>query len=409
MAGRRSDAKTTLVLHVDLNRTCLMSDSSGNRSMEDTLNYLLSEVSYGSRCAASGWAPKSAAQPSSVKPESSSLINVSYKTFVDQKYPFASDKAGSPAAVELNRAAKAARQIAQNTFTHRGQPGELHAPTFNALLARMHFPETRKSAAVAASTTLAPGLLADTWAVGRYFLLPSYLELLLHLQESHLLDQVRIVYRTYGQDLEEVAKELDMFAAGQHPLFPEKSLDPRLTLRRPFSSFYRHGPRSCDALIAVGTMERSNELVGVDLDSFYAIRQVQTVKGFPQISDAMNKMLAEAPNRCLGLRDHYNWWQMNGESDDSGKLLLLPTAAIAQTIENNDDGDLIRHCFIDDHIEHNRAHIVDVRCSTSAGACVPFEESINRWIFRAEPFDAILDRNYFVKLVRRIMGVHMMT
>lgn len=36
-----------LVLHFDLNRTILMSDASGGRSMEDTVNYLLTEICWG--------------------------------------------------------------------------------------------------------------------------------------------------------------------------------------------------------------------------------------------------------------------------------------------------------------------------------------------------------------------------
>ena len=36
-----------IYLHFDLNRTVLMSDAAGGRSIEDTVNYLLAEVCYG--------------------------------------------------------------------------------------------------------------------------------------------------------------------------------------------------------------------------------------------------------------------------------------------------------------------------------------------------------------------------
>jgi len=197
-----------------------------------------------------------------------------------------------------------------------------------------------------------------------------------------------------------------VFAAGHHPMFPGRRLDPRLTLRRPFGNFYRRGPGSGDALLAVGTLERPDALdcTDADVDAFYqglsVAAAVQVHKGFPAIAAAVRAQLDVQPARSFGLRDHWNWWHANGESDDSGKpLLLSPAAAAAQ------DSDDV-HVFVDDHVEHDHAHIVDVRRATAAGEVVPFAESFNRVMFRAEPFDAIMDRGYFTKLVSRIMSVH---
>lgn len=40
-------APRRVVLHFDLNRTVLMSDAAGGRSMENTVDYLLSECTWG--------------------------------------------------------------------------------------------------------------------------------------------------------------------------------------------------------------------------------------------------------------------------------------------------------------------------------------------------------------------------
>lgn len=49
MATTTSAAATPrrVVLHFDLNRTVLMSDAAGGRTMENTVDYLLSECTWG--------------------------------------------------------------------------------------------------------------------------------------------------------------------------------------------------------------------------------------------------------------------------------------------------------------------------------------------------------------------------
>ena len=207
-----------------------------------------------------------------------------------------------------------------------------------------------------------------------------------------MIQHVRIVYRTFGQDLEEVAKELDVFSEGRHPLFPGKTLDPRLTLRRPFATFYRQGEGPCDTYLVIGTLKRPETPTCPDIDAFYANcnhdsdaaidRQVQVVKGFPAIASAIDEMLDREPKTSVGVRDHWDWWHANSESDSSGKPLLLAEGHSKMKM----------HCFIDDHIERDRAHIIDVRHADSVGDRVPFAECIGRWIFR-RAFDAISDHD----------------
>jgi hypothetical protein len=47
MSSSSIQKKRNIVLHFDLNRTILMSDAAGGRSMENTVNYLLSECTWG--------------------------------------------------------------------------------------------------------------------------------------------------------------------------------------------------------------------------------------------------------------------------------------------------------------------------------------------------------------------------
>lgn len=96
--------------------------------------------------------------------------------------------------------------------------------------------------------------------------------------------------------------------------------------------------------------------------------------------------------RSLALQDDYNYWAEHGESDNSGKLLFVDTAETPP----------FRHIFFDDNIERDRAHIVDARELRTMRA-LPFtgpRGTQGRWLVKAEPFEAILDEEYFIKALR---------
>ena len=84
--------KKIIYLNFDLNRTVLMSDAAGGRSMDDTVNYLLSEISYGkvesndentARWVATGEAKP---YPGNEVPDDRTLIT--YKAFGDNLYKY---------------------------------------------------------------------------------------------------------------------------------------------------------------------------------------------------------------------------------------------------------------------------------------------------------------------------------
>ena len=64
--------------------------------------------------------------------------------------------------------------------------------------------------------------------------------------------------------------------------------------------------------------------------------------------------------------------------------------------------------FFDDNIERDRAHIVDVR-DAKTYAPVPFEVSQGRYLRRVDPYQAILDREYYVKEVQAVLDLYMQT
>ena len=206
-----------IILNFDLNRTVLMSDAAGGRGMVDTLNYLLSEVCWGTiNPIHQRWEPsaQSIASPSSQSPLPNDTNVINYKKYVDSKYNYLVEgrdtiPEGFDNVSAYNKVQKKFRKNLHGTFTNKDQPGHLLVEHLNGLVDRMHMP---KEASAVAQQTSTNGLLHETWQLGLHFLLPSYINLLYHLSNNDKLKaHVSICYRTFGNDLYDVGKELAFF------------------------------------------------------------------------------------------------------------------------------------------------------------------------------------------------------
>lgn len=97
--------RRNVVLHFDLNRTVLMSDAAGGRTMENTVNYLLSECTWG-HAGADSWVCVS--ESSSIEPPASPVDVagplITYKQFVDDAHPYQSLQGDDKAAIDQIKA-----------------------------------------------------------------------------------------------------------------------------------------------------------------------------------------------------------------------------------------------------------------------------------------------------------------
>ena len=102
--------------------------------------------------------------------------------------------------------------------------------------------------------------------------------------------------------------------------------------------------------------------------------------------------------RSLALQDDYRFWAASGESDESGKVLIVDRAAGG----GGGDASHYRHIFFDDNIERDRAHIVDARFLRT-GEPLPFAGvggTQGRYLVKVEPYASIMDEDYFRKALR---------
>ncbi|KAG6958134.1 hypothetical protein JG687_00009580 [Phytophthora cactorum] len=412
--------RRSVVLHFDLNRTVLMSDAAGGRTMENTVDYLLSECSWGyvNPNRPSEWICVSGA--SSIEPpaaETNGHKLITYKQFVDDAHPYQSLAAAQGRDIDqikaVNKAAKKKRTALQSAFTGgEDAPGRRVRDSFKEVMEKLHFPMgEQREAAKQLAATMPKSRLQEAWSEGRYYLLPSFLQFLSYLSSPKVTEKemdVKLVFRTFGDDIVEVARELDLLVDGQHPVglpaLPERfrlKLEP--TARR-IGTFYRDGFEADGTALAVGTLTKvpfSSKLVeeGPSApNNFYATSdpEVKVIRGFQSIQETLNGMLQGAST--LALRDYWEWWSAHAEDGQYGKLLLIDDEKMGK------DDDVT--VFFDDHIEAHHPHIVDVR-DVRSGAPVDFEKSRGKYLQRVEPFAAITDPNYFTSLFEKFLSTAM--
>jgi hypothetical protein len=341
-----------LVLHFDINKTVIMRDPVQGITLEKMLNALLSECCYG--CAAGVPASFALSMETidtlwkAVPPfEPSVEPRQGFITYAD----FLEKTLGMP---------KKDRNALKGAFTASHHAGEAFRAHFEALYRDLTLPP---------GVTLPPSCPAD----GHFFIIPSFFRFLASLRHRDVV----LVFRTFGADLLHVAAEFNAFCSGLHPLFRDVHLDGtggspdfRLHVPKNTARFFRSKDHSA--------------LAFVDGDGL-----VDIAHGFREIYDALHARLADGI-QTMGIRDYFPFWGAEGESDTSGKLLLVDPS----------DPDY-HHVIFDDNVEFDRLHIIDVRDVTT-GEPIPFQCAFGRWVVRVEPFLAISDLDYFTKIVQQL-------
>jgi len=340
---------------MDINKTIIICDPVKGVGCDAMINALLSEACWGTwderplpsdaegkRNAASTWkfqiGPDTQAQ----------RVLVTYAELVE----------------DILKMEKTELQQLKNSFTDPEHPGEAVRETYLELQSALKLPDD-------VALPDAPNAVGE----GRYFLLPSFLKLILHLEERE--KHFRIVFRTFGIDIADVINEFNLFCTGAHPCFPSvpAGLKKRVvTLPSDSGEFYRDDTGLHFSMCA-------KVKGGVEL--------VQMFHGTARCAAAMHeKLFGDSPSFSMAVRDYFPFWRMSKESDDSGKPLLVESLS----------QDSVHHIFFDDNIERDRAHIVDAR-NVVNGESMPFAETQGVYLIKAEPLLAIKDPNYFISAV----------
>jgi hypothetical protein len=360
VSDRKADEERPfLQLHFDVNKTLVICDRATGKNEEEMVNSLLSECIWGrveGDSAAPVWKPFSLIQHPSIQKPAADCV--SYSEFLE-KVLYAPRKGDR----EYNDKQKKLSSEVKRLFTSEGQPGFPWAHDFAHLIEALTIPRTEEV----------------FYKKGKVFIVPAFFHLLRHLLD--LKWGFSLTIRTFGSDMLDVAEELNMFCTGRHPSFlgyradgTAGSRDMRLEAKE-FGTFYRDSDEPGVHLL-LGSLEQPTSVQAGFLSG------KTPISGFPDIW----KFLASRDRRVYGIRDFHPFWKLHQESDSSGKLLVVDTSDRS-----------VLPIFFDDNVERDRSHIVDVR--TLTGEPIPFAESVDHYIVKAEPLHAITDPNYFIKLV----------
>eukprot|EP01134_Creolimax_fragrantissima_P007197 CFRG7197T1 len=327
----------TLVLHFDINKTIIMQDAAANKSVEDTVNDILCDFTWGTIDLASAIPTWVACQhhPSIKPPDSEGRLVASYKTFVDRYYlPYSPLRSGETKKqmIERHCTVREKRRWMVSRFTNKGYAGEMFKKFYDRLLDRLRMESViDKSKSSQATADTAIDILDEEPPSSRpnkhssrkdvvaltpsedandtyHFIIPSFFDLILHLAQQAFHD----------------------FCDGKHPHYPHvpkllmtNRVPPHLQDSQQVAAMYRDSLDEEGTHFVVGTTLQPP--VGEGLDGYKNHEQTKDlpiVHGFENIYNTISTLLQSS--RVLGIRDHYEWWGMNEGRDNAGKLFLIP-------------------------------------------------------------------------------------
>eukprot|EP00405_Crypthecodinium_cohnii_P011723 CAMPEP_0206427692 /NCGR_PEP_ID=MMETSP0324_2-20121206/5194_1 /ASSEMBLY_ACC=CAM_ASM_000836 /TAXON_ID=2866 /ORGANISM="Crypthecodinium cohnii, Strain Seligo" /LENGTH=558 /DNA_ID=CAMNT_0053893025 /DNA_START=217 /DNA_END=1893 /DNA_ORIENTATION=+ len=347
-----------LVLHFDVNKTVVMRDSISKKSVDDIVNEVLADAAWGLEVDGQ-WA-LTALVPSVTRPPSkggSQLI--SYAEYLERHVPD-----------------KKSRSKQQSCFTMEGQPGYAFSD---------HAKRLRAGLRTADGT--------DVRVINAFF------ELLVFLKRQKR--SFCIVFRTFGEDLGEVAEEVNKFCEGRHPAFPDARFDGsdgEPDYRIPKEDYTRMGTfhRDDEALsLVMGTWEQPGEGKYKDVEnrsaSFYKDwPNAKVISGHAEVADYVEEMTSKPGS--IGLRDYFQFWKRHGRTSKGGKVLFVDKRMSSKT----------HSVFFDDNIRFNDAFIVQPLCRVELNRQLMTLPLLQTHLCRAEPLESIPDPLYFVKQLRRL-------
>uniref|UniRef100_A0A6B2L6Y9 Uncharacterized protein n=1 Tax=Arcella intermedia TaxID=1963864 RepID=A0A6B2L6Y9_9EUKA len=370
-----------MILHFDINKTIIISDPAGGKSVSECINGIIGEVVWGTKKALSAasadelkvslvidqwvWVPHNPRVVSVTDPSdgSTTFANFLHETL---KYP---PKTGTKEEqYKVVHEIKKKRDELTTTFTNPGKVGNMCRDLYDML----H-----------------KGLCPDVEINGvkttyEVYLLPSFLNLVTHLANQKR--KFTIIFRTFGTDIEPVIKAFNLFCEGKHPMYPnvrynQLPVDLRLTdeLKPTNLGFIFHKEESgTESLhLNIGTITKEDSKA--QLSGFKDIHQF--------FIDSAERSLKSGGS--LAIRDDYYWWASHNESAHAGKCNIFnPKDPQHHTI------------FLDDNYFPNRGQSI-LDCRDQNGEALPDSVAEAVYAIKVEPFDAISNPQYFIQVIQK--------
>eukprot|EP00929_Paragymnodinium_shiwhaense_P063873 TRINITY_DN31960_c0_g4_i1.p1 TRINITY_DN31960_c0_g4~~TRINITY_DN31960_c0_g4_i1.p1 ORF type:complete len:3718 (+),score=1051.51 TRINITY_DN31960_c0_g4_i1:107-11260(+) len=224
-----------------------------------------------------------------------------------------------------------------------------------------------------------------------------------------------VMFRSFGADHEKIKDEWNAFCEMRHPLYssliqgigPMDGSVPGIPDRRihTMHTIYRDadGP-----VLVLNTLTNGPE--GQSWDSWAKSKpkpkadtrngrsfinktlKAKTVEGFGHFQKWMRDHLMSQGTSAI--KDDWAWWQWHEETAHAGKVLTV--------IGGKED---TKQLFFDDNVDFDDARIVD--CRSPDGQPIPAQSSLNRLCTKVNPVEAMLDNDYFLRKLQVCHGEHL--
>jgi len=393
--GQSSKANTPLLIHFDVNKTIIQSDSIQMKSIEEGVREGISELFWGHTRRDGDklqweW---SRAKPS-CGPPTDDVVHAGMTLTTYQQYC----KEAIKVKAEAKEAIRSFRLV-------EGQPVRAEMEKLLGLtMKRMQLPPNIKYTKEAE----AAGVKGAT-----YNMFPTLFHLVASLQRSRR--PFAIIFRSFGADHENIKTEWNAFCELRHPTFssliedigpmdgsvagiPDRRIHGLHTLYRDAQGpvlvlhTFTNGPTEAtwDSWAKSKPKPKADTRNGREyIDK---VLKAKTVDGLFKLQKWMKDFLMSQGTTAI--KDDWAWWQFSGETAAGGKLMTLiggkpPTQQI----------------FYDDNIDYDDARIVD--CRDVNGQSMPSSKTLNKLCVKVNPVEALLDDDYFFRKLLHSQGDHL--
>eukprot|EP01083_Nonionella_stella_P011662 33124_1 len=355
-----------VMIHMDLNKTMIMTDTVQGLGFRKSLNTILADTScWGNvtQCTESNtsnaingkvWMPVMVETNKNIVKQHSSNANaplMTYGDFLRQQLPYKTHS--------VNPQIKHKRRHLREEFTCEGHPGEGFADIVAMLVDKLD----------------------------GEFIIPAFKKMVEWLYDEKQSMSFSILFRTFGSDLPHVINDFNAFCLSKG--YTEICVD----LKDPYNigvmiydgqiphlivGTFEMDPRY-DTIAEDMTLERLNS---EDRLSFYKNNNdVQcVVKGYKNIYDFMTKQSVDA-HKTMAIRDDYCYWALNGEKSAFGKTMIM---------DCNDSN--IHQIFFDDCA----GYVLNVRDINDTANHMPFQTIQNVHAVHCNSYEIMTNDDYFI-------------
>lgn len=389
-----------IILHFDINKTVIVIDPAGGKSVGDVVSGIVADTAWGTvrydtsnNIEIPSWVPFS--KECTVVPPQSNLL--SYGNFVRnvlyKSLNFENNSENAKITLDeqllLKKQHQKKRDAVLSVFTETGKIGEMFRPYYDRFMEQ---------------------LKADTDSP--IYILPCFLKFLNWLRNEDnqmLFERVVVVFRTFGKDIQDIHKEMC------HLGFCDDNHD-----NMKIGNFYRNDPNSIyyigGTIDQISSMDRQKFNSPDEISKYYNATKHErmhdlVLHGFDTIYEFFYSM---KPSTFYFIRDYFNWWDVHNRIPQAGKVFIVDEidhkmkgkcSSPSETCDDKEEvgkPEKILQIFFDDNIFIDEGKgIVDMR--SRDGLILDYQDYVGYLLHHVEPFDSIRDEDYFINLFKKTM------